>query len=148
MHTLHLAITNDDSQESFDTVAETEYLVGVMRVFGYGFGDGQTFRAMSGPAVVWADARRRISLRLQGCEGGDMLVITAAEEAACEELYEALSDRIPVLRLSVPQGSFLLPWLTGQALPRRGRVARGTYDGAVAEVVELVAEAPDEYNEY
>ena len=148
MHTLHLAITNDDSQESFDTVAETEYLVGVMRVFGYGFGDGQTFRAMSGPAVVWADARRRISLRLQGCEGGDMLVITAAEEAACEELYEALSDRIPVLRLSVPHGSLLLPWLAGETLARRGGVARGRFEGAVGGVVEGVAGAPGAYVEY
>jgi len=147
MHTLKLAITVDSRDEAFDAGAETQYLVSVLRVFGFAFGHGHTLRAMNGPAVVWSDPQRRVSLRLQSCAGGDLLLITAADETVCEELYYAVADRIPVMRVAVPYDSHLLPFLAGGAdleLPR-ARLARGTIDAAVDPIViEIEAELPED----
>ncbi len=146
MHTLQLAITVEPQDRSFDAGAEAEYLVEVLRVFGFAFGHGQTIRAMNGPAVLWSDPTRKVSLRLQSCEGGNLLVVTASDQSACEDLYYAIADRLPVLRLDVPLDSYLLPWLTG-ARPElhRARLARGTLDSAVEPIViEIEAELPGE----
>ena len=126
MHTLHLAISESD--EHLDVGAEAERLVHVLRYFGYHFSAGQSLRSIRGGlATVWTDVHREVAIRLQDRDGGSLLVLSGGSSAACEELLDAIADRLPVVPLDSGHDRIGVPWATGRKeTTPPGRMARGS----------------------
>lgn len=125
MHSLHFAFSCD-AEEIHLAEGEVERLLRVLDHLGYELAGpveaGHDYRA-----IAWRDGQRDMAVALQFPDSAaPLLVISAADRHDCDQLYQIVADRLPVVPLDGVYDSIALPWIRPGDVEARNRLARGT----------------------